>query len=240
MPSTGDAAYNAVFNTPMDFYTFANEHDHPASLNFAVSMQELARVQLPFVAQVYPLEQLDPNTHFVDVAGGIGNMTYFLAKRFPQATFEVQDHKFVLSIAQRSCPESVAGRVKFRAHDMFQPQPLPEQDHPVTTYLLKIILHDHDDVQCRVILHNLLAVMGSRDRILIIETVLPEVGGSMSASMSDILIMSMFGCGHRTADEWQRLFHGCEEEVVVNTFEGGANEFDGMAVFEVLKSDTST
>ncbi|UPK93494.1 hypothetical protein LCI18_004429 [Fusarium solani-melongenae] len=232
----GKAAFNAVYGTSLDFYTYSNELDHPFALNFAISMEELARNQLPFLESSYPLERLEVDTHFVDVAGGFGNLSLFLAKKFPQATFSVQDHPFIIEHGQRACPPALKNRVKFFAHDMLSPQPKGTRPNKSKLiFLLKIILHDHGDEECKVILGNLLAAMEPGDRILIIDTAIPEVGGSLSSSMSDIIILAMFGCGHRTLSEFKALIHGCAEDLKIDVFTGGKEEFDGMVILDVQK-----
>lgn len=232
----GKAAFNAVYGTSLDFYTYSNELDHPAALNFAISMEELSRNQLPFLESSYPLERLEVDAHFVDVAGGFGNLSLFLAKRFPQATFSVQDHPFIVEHGQRACPPALKNRIKFFAHDMLSPQPKGTRPNKSKLiFLLKIILHDHGDEECKVILGNLLAAMEPGDRILIIDTAIPEVGGSLSSSMSDIIILAMFGCGHRTLSEFKALIHGCAEDLKIDVFTGGKEEFGGMVILDVQK-----
>lgn len=200
-------------------------------------MRELARTQLPFIDKCYPFAELAAGTHFVDVASGEGNLSFFLARKLPTATFELQDHETVLLQARIACDPGLAGRLSFRAHDMFNDQPpidrtLCEQG---VVFLLKIILHDHDDSQCHRILTAIVSQMALEDRLLIIETVLPEIGGSLSSSLSDVIILSMFGAGHRTLQEWTSLIES-SGQVNIQTYGGGATEYDGMMVFEVRKT----
>lgn len=110
-PSPGNTAFNAVYETPLDFYTYSNKFDHGPALNFALSMEELARNQLVLLEKSYPLERLDPNSHLVDVAGGFGNLSYFLAEKLPGATFMVQDHAFIVEQAQGACPAELKDRI---------------------------------------------------------------------------------------------------------------------------------
>ncbi|GAP84014.1 putative O-methyltransferase [Rosellinia necatrix] len=198
-------------------------------------MQNLARAQVPFFERVYPCTALNPTTHFIDVAGGLGCASHLLAHKFTEAPFVVQDYPFIVKIAKKHCPDNLKTRVSFQAHDMLLPPPEIDRDvYPIVVFLLKIILHDHCDEECKVILKNLLSFMGKDDRILVIDTVIPEVGGSLSSSFSDIIQLSMFGSGHRTMKEFLNLFHDCGVELVVDTFSGAADaEFDGMMVFDI-------
>jgi len=85
------------------------------------------------------------------------------------------------------------------------------------------------------ILRNLSCVMEKGDRILVIDTVIPEVWGSLGACCSDIIILGMFGCGHRTLGEWETLIEGSGERLVVRNFMGGMEERDGIMVMEIEK-----
>lgn len=235
-PGPGRTAFNAIYATPLDFYTYSNEFDHGAALNFAHSMENLARTQLPFLETSYPLNRFDSNSHFVDVAGGLGHMSYFLAQKLPLATFVVQDQPFIIEQAQKACPTPFRDRVSFQPQDMFSPQPKRDlADNTKRVFLLKIILHDHGDQECKIILHNLKSVMNLGDRILIIDTVIPETGGSLSSCFSGFLALSTFGTNHRTLREFSALIHDCGEDLAIKTFSGGAGESDGMMVIEVTK-----
>lgn len=226
-----------MYKTPLDFYTYSAFHDHGPALNFAVSMEELARNQLEFLSKRYPLDRLDSGCHFVDVAGGFGNLCYHLAGKLPRSSFEVQDHPFIVERAREACPEKFKGRILFKAHDMLLAQPCADRPNSVQfVYLLKIILHDHGDDDCKLILQHLLSSMRTGDTILVLDTVIPEIGGSLSSCHSDFIILSMFGCGHRTLREFLSLIRACGDDLVIETFTGGSEESDGLMVIEIRKS----
>lgn len=78
--------------------------------------------------------------------------------------------------------------------------------------------------------------MDQGDRIiLIIDTVITEVGGSLSASTSEMFLLSMFGSRHRALEEFYALINECGSDVAIASFTGGTEESDGMMVIEVLK-----
>ena len=200
-------------------------------------MEELSRNQLPFLESSYPLDRLEPNSHFVDVAGGFGNLCYFLAQKLAGATFVVQDLPFIVEQAEKACPAPLRHRITFQSQDMLFPQPKFDLVCGIRlVLLLKIVLHDHGDQDCKLIHTNLLSAMVPGDRILIIETMIPDVGGSLSSSTSDLIILSMFGSGHRTYKQFCALISECGEGLLTQSFSGGAEEFDGMMVIEIQKS----
>ena len=236
VPSPGRTAFNAVYATSLNFYTHSNDFDHERALSYAISMEELSRDQLPFLESSYPLDSIEPNTCFVDVAGGFGNLTYLLAERFPKAKFVVQDLPFIVEQAQKACPAALRDRVLFQPHDMMLPQMKADlASEAGVVLLLKIILHDHGDQDCKVILRNLTSAMNPEDRILVIDTVILELGGSLSSSISDMIVLSMSGSRHRILEEFYALINDCGENLLIRHFAGGTQEFDGMMVIEIQK-----
>lgn len=237
VPSPRNTAFNDLFQTPLDFYHYSDIHGRDSAIKFGTSMEDLAKSQLPFFEKCYPVERLLPDSHFVDVAGGFGCLSYFLAKKLPQATFLVQDQPFIVEQAAELRAPGLSPRVDFQVHDMLSPQ--PEFDRAAMSalvFLLKVILHDHSDKDCKTIIRNLLSPMKEGDKIIIIDTVVPEKGaGSLSASMSDMILLSFFGTSHRTLKQFQDLIRDCGEDLLVRSFTGGVEEFDGMIVIEVQK-----
>ncbi len=77
--------------------------------------------------------------------------------------------------------------------------------------------------------------MEKGDRILVIDTVIPDVGGSLGACCSDVIILGIFGCGYRTQGEWEALIRGAGEGLVIRSCMGGLEERDGMMVMEIQK-----
>ena len=223
-------------------------------------MAEVSQPQLLFLEKAYPFDQLPVKTRFVDVASGLGHTTYFLARKLPAATFTVQDHPTIIARAKGSCPVELRERITFVSHDMFTPQPDEfstadddaNDDEDSTVFLLKSILHDWPDPESRKILTPLLSAMHPhRDRILIVDTVIDEElkSRNLSACVSDMLTMSLFGARHRTLREFRSLINAAGKAVrkrkgkgkgmkfVTKTYTGGAEEFDGMMVLEVRVDD---
>lgn len=100
-------------------------------------------------------------------------------------------------------------------------------------FLLKAVLHDWSDAECIRIISNLAATMGDSGSILIIETVKPTNGISLSTAISDLMTMSMFGGRRRTYEEYQRLIKAACHEVDIRSWYSNAREHDDMLVLEV-------
>ena len=126
----------------------------------------------------------------------------------------MQDLPFVVEHGQKACPARFRDRIAFQSQNMLSSQSkfdLPSDTRLV--FLLKIILHDHKDEYCKLILRNLLSTMNAVDKILIIDTVTTDTGGSLSSNMSDLIILSMFGSHHRILDDFRALLDDCGEDL---------------------------
>lgn len=113
----------------------------------------------------------------VDVGGGPGHVAMALAKKHPSLRFEVQDLPETVAVGEKSCPEDLKSRIKFRPHDFMTAQP----EHSVgegesVAYFCRFILHDWSDKYAREILQQLATGLRPQDRIIINDVVVPEPG----------------------------------------------------------------
>lgn len=74
-------------------------------------------------------------------------------------------------------------------------------------YHFRRIFHDWADSASISILHNTALAMTVRSRILIIDTIVPDVGASRHVTLQDINMMS-FGGIERTKSQWEGLLEG--------------------------------
>lgn len=113
----------------------------------------------------------------VDVGGAAGHISLAIASKLPQLQFLVEDLAPVSEQANRlisSFPESVSERVKFLAHDFFEPQPVEARNAAV--YIMRYILHDWSDIYARKILKNIFDAMGRGSKLLVADAVMPPAG----------------------------------------------------------------
>ena len=74
-------------------------------------------------------------------------------------------------------------------------------------YILKSVLHDSDDDQCRRILKNCSAVMKSGQSLLVVERFMPTRAADHPATiMSDLHMLAVTGGQERTLEQYQALF----------------------------------
>ncbi|KAK2005549.1 O-methyltransferase [Colletotrichum eremochloae] len=126
----------------------------------------------------YPWYQLEQSGHLVvDVGGGPGHVAIALAKKYPRLRFEVQDLPETVTVSERSCPDELKSRIKYRSHDFMTPQPPHDvADNESIAYFCRFILHDWSDKYARVILQGLASALQPQDRIIVNEVVVPDPG----------------------------------------------------------------
>lgn len=92
-----------------------------------------------------------PGASVVDMGGGIGSVSQFLAKSTQHVKFIVQDLPGTVEQGRASLPEEFKGRIEFIAHDFFTEQRLRSPD----IYLFRWIMHNWSDQYCIKILQSL-------------------------------------------------------------------------------------
>lgn len=105
----------------------------------------------------------------VDVGGAQGHIAIELAKHFGNLNLVVQDMESVVSGAK--VPEEFTGRVRFEAHDFFQPQ-----DIVADVYFLRCILHNWSDKYAVRILQALIPALKHGTRVIIMDPCMKERG----------------------------------------------------------------
>ncbi|PBK83977.1 hypothetical protein ARMGADRAFT_1018876 [Armillaria gallica] len=118
----------------------------------------------------------------VDVGGGIGSTSMFLAHAFSNPTdedsiglkFIIQDRPIVVEMGERQwrskCPELLDPDIaQFQVHDFFTPQPIKN----AAVYFLRVILHDWPDSFAQRILLRLREAAADDTKLVIADFVVP-------------------------------------------------------------------
>ncbi|KZT20924.1 O-methyltransferase [Neolentinus lepideus HHB14362 ss-1] len=121
---------------------------------------------------------LTPNDVLVDVGGGTGMPSMYIARAFPDVRIVIQERDQVcehgIAYWKGAFPEAInSGRVQFQAHEFFQPQPTLPTNTPASVYLLRTVLHDWPDHECVRILKNLRAAATPKTKLLIGDFMIP-------------------------------------------------------------------
>lgn len=150
------------------------------------------------LAQVYDFSDC---TVIRDVGGGYGALLVGPLEANPHLNGEVFDLPTLAEVALRYLDEKGArGRVDYVGGTFFESVP-PGAD----CMMLKFILHDWNDAECRLILENCRKVLGN-GRILIVERIVPEtVSEADQEVIRGDLTMLTIGGKERTEAEYRTL-----------------------------------
>ncbi|KAJ5164251.1 uncharacterized protein N7500_006081 [Penicillium coprophilum] len=175
---------------------------------FATAMSWLA--QLPgysprYLVDHFPFGSADITV--VDVGGGIGHIARALADHCPTIQCIVQDRPEVISQAEETLPADLQDRIRFQAHDFFQPQPV----HGADVYLLRHVLHDWSNKYARKILQALIPALKPGAKVVLNDRIIPGYGEAhylkeREARDYDLYMLGLQNAQERTPDDWKTLF----------------------------------
>lgn len=157
-----------------------------------------------------------PGDVLVDIGGGNGQISQYLARHTSKTRFVVQELPHVVSEAPAQLPEDLRSRVDFVVHDFFTPQTM---DRPPAAFLLRYILHNWSDKHSVRILKNLVPAMRKGSKVLIYEYVLEdgpvtELTARFGFQMDGIMA-TFFNAQERTAREFELLLMTADKRYVV-------------------------
>jgi len=135
----------------------------------------------------------------VDVAGGTGGFLGAVLRKNPGLHGVLVDREPVLSGHRLDVPE-LAGRWETEEGDFFVSLPTGGD-----FYVLKRIIHDKSEDECRRILRTVRAAMSDGARLLLVDAVVPPDNPSPSVILADVLMMTVFEGRERTEDEFRDL-----------------------------------
>lgn len=174
-------------------------------------------------------------TRVVDVGGGNGQVSLYLARHTEHINFLVQDLAQVVSAGTEqlaAVDDHVKERVEFVAHDFLRPQTL---DHPPDVFLLRWILHNWSDAYCVRIIRSLVPAMRAGTKVLIFEYVLedgPMRGlAARSNTQVDMIMAACFGGRERRRLEFEKLLAHSDERFVLESIRHA--EGSAMGLVEV-------
>ncbi|SFF81667.1 Dimerisation domain-containing protein [Actinacidiphila alni] len=178
---------------------FEHFGDHP--VEGALFSQAMSNMTGLVVADAAALLDLGGATRVVDLGGADGALILALMRENPRIEGQVFDLPHVVGGAERAAREAgLADRFTAVAGDFFEK--VPEADY----YLLKWVLHDWSDEQCRVILGNCREAAAPGARVLVIEALVGEVGTPDPAAVLDMNMLAASDGQERDLAEYDALF----------------------------------
>lgn len=184
-----DPAYAAVFNDAMTSYS---------------------RMQTGWVLDALDGYDFSPFTRLCDVGGGYGHLLCSLLSEHEHLEGTVLEQPGVVDATDRlwASELGVDDRCTYVAGDMFEKVPSAE------VYLMKMILHDWSDEECRRILSNVREASARDARVLVIEHLIPEPVAPHFSKLFDIHMMCWGTGRERSAGDYASILAGSGWEYV--------------------------
>ncbi|KAI1377813.1 O-methyltransferase-domain-containing protein [Hypoxylon crocopeplum] len=157
-----------------------------------------------------------PGAQVVDIGGGNGQISQYLARHTTHVHYIVQDLAHVVSQAPSQLPSDLKDRIEFVEHDFFKPQTM---EPPPAAFIMRYILHNWADKYATRILQGLVPAMRKGTKLLIYEYVLQDqpvtdLTGRFGFQM-DAIMATVFNAQERTAAEYERVLKGADPRYVV-------------------------
>jgi SAM-dependent methyltransferase len=205
---TGGIAFDDLEGMPVWKYYETHPED---GLNFMKAMTGLTQAVIMNIVPAYDFSGFDT---IVDVGGGNGALLSAVLKAAPKAKGIVFDEDYVVRETRAKLEaDGLAGRCTVAAGSFFDA--VPEAD----AYLLKMILHDWNDVKSVEILKNIARSLKPGGKVLVMESVIPPGNEPHPGKFMDINMLAMTGGRERTEAEFADLFDkaGLKPGKVVHT-----------------------
>ncbi|CCU82468.1 sterigmatocystin 8-O-methyltransferase [Blumeria hordei DH14] len=212
----------ALINSNMPiFHVFAREESR--RLRFGNAMQYLTSDESYDVRHILVghdwISDDKAGARVLDVGGGLGHVSVFLAEQTKYLNFTVQDLPNVVEDAIKNkatlIKSQVQDRISFLPLSFFTPHPVSDIFYDVV--FMRWILHNWSDKHVRQIFRSLLPILRKGSRVLIIEYLLDEECIGVNATHNiglrcDLMMGVGFGAKERTAREIRALMEDVAAE----------------------------
>ena len=178
---------------PDGIFAYLAEHPEEAKI-FNEAMTSKAAGDIIGIPKAYDFSRFST---IGDIGGGRGHLLKAVLDVAPRSSGVLFDLPNVIEAAK----EIASNRIRLQPGNFFKDK-LPVCD----AYLLMSIIHDWSDKEAREVLGAVRRAAPAHAKLLVIETVLPEVPKPSLAQMGDISMMSMTTGRERTEREYAELF----------------------------------
>ncbi|KAL1988835.1 hypothetical protein VTN96DRAFT_7719 [Rasamsonia emersonii] len=229
---TGQSAFNYAWGKPM--YDWHRAHPDKAK-RFQLAMEGVSQTLDPGNALFHDWfttnTKGDARPLVIEIGGGDGPVSRFLAGEFPALSFEVQDaSEALLAKGRQSLPSELQGRIQFQHHELFAPQ---EQKLPgrstgkALIYIIRNILWNLPDEKCIRLLQTFVPVMANnQNAVVLVNELLSPAPGTFAPHVEkayrrrDVTLTTMHNVKQRREGEWRALFEKASPEFSVNLTAG--------------------
>jgi O-methyltransferase domain len=176
---TGDSAFRTVHGCST-FEWFTAHPEEGRQFNSGIAGLTIA--EAPLIAGAYPF----PDAAVVcDIGGGTGALLAEVLRRHPRSRGILVEAPGVLAEAARFLRAAgIADRIELAEGDLFR-----QVRGTADIYLLKWVLHDWDDTNCKTILRTIGAAMPSGAKLVVIEGVQDHNSPHPRFSMVDLQML---------------------------------------------------
>lgn len=192
--STLTSGFELAYGEPLYRYL---SHHHDANERFQLAMKagNLFFDRVPEVVDF-------AGRSFVDVGGGIGQLTAAILTAVPDARGTLLDREHVVPVAARNLADSVGlDRVELVGGDMFQAVPGGRD-----VYLLCRVLAGWSDEAVVGLLENCRRAMaGASSRLVVLDRLVADEDPSVLPALWDVHLLMTNGGRHRTLGEFTEL-----------------------------------
>lgn len=159
-----------------------------------------------------------PGTVMLDVAGGHGHVTYFLAHKTQHLRYIVQDLPHVTGPAAQAVPPALQNRVLFMPQNFLEPN---KAQPPADIVFMRWILHNWSDKYAIQIMRNLIPSLRPGSKVLIFEFVLDhrptKARSEKMRHLADIVMEVGFAGKERTEAQYRDIVARADERFVFST-----------------------
>jgi hypothetical protein len=193
---TGEPAVQATFGKPM--FQYVRDDPEEAAV-FNAAMATITGLFIPSVLEAYDFSGI---RNLVDVGGGIGSVLAGILRAYPEIKGILYDLPHVVNRAGPTLEAAgVADRCEIVSGDFFKSVPSGD------AYILKHVIHDWTDDECRVILGHIRQALTkeSGGRLLLLEWVISPGPAWQFAKWTDLEMLALPGGQERTEQEYRDL-----------------------------------
>ncbi|KAM7195869.1 hypothetical protein V8F33_006518 [Rhypophila sp. PSN 637] len=204
-----NTAFHQAYHTTLSPFQYMAQRD-PAQLEHFNTYMALRRDSSSSWLSAYPLmERLAPSlsssdSHrvlYVNIGGGIGHQCSQFRDKYPPATLP---GRVILQDLPATIEQALATPgVENMAWDFFSDDKQPIKGALI--YYMRGVPHNHPAHKVKQLFAKVKEAMSHESRLLIDETVLPDMGVGYVAASIDLTMMGAFASMERTESDWKEL-----------------------------------
>jgi hypothetical protein len=200
---TGKPCFEHVYGTPV--FDYLAKHPEAAA-TFDAAMTGIHGRETAAMIDAYDFSQFGT---VIDIGGGNGTVLRTVLEKHPTLRGVLYDLPHVIERARPGMAASPAGpRAELVSGSFFES--VPEGGD---AYMMRHIIHDWNDEQCRTILGLCRRAMKPQARLLVIDAVIKPGNEPQFSKFLDITMLALPGGKERTEAEFRELFRSAGFEL---------------------------